>query len=81
MDDKQILATIHELIETEHKLRRQLASGELSSAEEHEQLRSAEQELDQCWDLLRQRRARREFGENPDEAAPRPVGEVENYRQ
>jgi Protein of unknown function (DUF2630) len=81
MDDKQILATIHELIETEHKLRQQLASGELSSAEEHEQLRSAEQELDQCWDLLRQRRARREFGENPDEAAPRPVGEVENYRQ
>jgi hypothetical protein len=81
MDDKQILATIDELIETEHKLRQQLASGELSNAEEHERLRSAEQALDQCWDLLRQRRARREFGENPDEAAPRPVSEVENYRQ
>jgi hypothetical protein len=81
MDDKQILATIHELIETEHTLRQQLASGELGDAEEHEQLRSAEQALDQCWDLLRQRRARREFGENPDEAAARPVSEVENYRQ
>jgi prephenate dehydratase len=81
MDDKQILATIDELIETEHKLRQQLASGELSNAEEHERLRSAEQALDQCWDLLRQRRARREFGENSDEAAPRPVSEVENYRQ
>jgi len=81
MDDKQILATISDLIRTEHDLRQQLASGELTSAQEHEQLRSAEEALDQCWDLLRQRRARREFGENPDEAAARPVSEVENYRQ
>lgn len=81
MDDKQILATISDLINTEHELRGQLASGELSDAEEHERLRSAEQALDQCWDLLRQRRARREFGENPDEAVARPVSEVEGYRQ
>lgn len=81
MDDKQILATISDLINTEHDLRRQLASGELTSATEHERLRSTEEALDQCWDLLRQRRARREFGENPDEAAARPVSEVENYRQ
>lgn len=81
MDDKQIMATIGELIETEHKLRQQLANGELSNAAEHEQLRSAEQALDQCWDLLRQRRARREFGENPADASVRPVSEVENYRQ
>ena len=81
MDDKRILATISDLIKTEHQLRQQLASGELTSAQEHEQLRSAEEALDQCWDLLRQRRARREFGENPDEAAARPVSEVENYRQ
>ena len=81
MDDKQILATIGDLIDTEHKLRQQLASGELSGAEEHERLRSAEQALDQCWDLLRQRRARREFGENPEDASVRPVSEVENYRQ
>ena len=81
MDDKQIMAHIGELIETEHKLRQQLASGELSGAEERERLRSAEEALDQCWDLLRQRRARREFGENPDDAAVRPVGEVEGYQQ
>jgi hypothetical protein len=81
MDDKQIMANIGELIETEHKLRQQLAAGELSSAEEHEQLRAAEVALDQCWDLLRQRRARREFGENPAEAAARPVSEVEGYQQ
>jgi hypothetical protein len=81
MDDKQIMATIGDLIDTEHKLRQQLASGELSGPEERERLRSAEEALDQCWDLLRQRRARREFGEDPDDAAARPVSEVENYRQ
>src|SRR6202035_1316449 len=73
MDDKEIMAHIDELIETEHKLRQQLAAGELSTEEGGGGLRSAEEALDQCWDLLRQRRARREFGENPDEAVPRPV--------
>ncbi len=81
MDDKQILAHIDDLIQTEHKLRAQLTVGELSTGEERERLRSAEEALDQCWDLLRQRRARREFGENPDGAAPRPVSEVEGYQQ
>jgi Protein of unknown function (DUF2630) len=81
MDDKQIMANIDELIETEHRLRQQLSSGELSAPEEHERLRSAEEALDQCWDLLRQRRARREFGENPDAVAARPVNEVEGYQQ
>ena len=81
MDDKQIIAHIDELIETEHKLREQLAAGQLSAVEERERLRAVEAELDQYWDLLRQRRARREFGENPDEAAPRPVSEVEGYQQ
>jgi hypothetical protein len=81
MDDKQIMATIGDLIDTEHKLRQQLASGELSSGEERERLRSTEEALDQCWDLLRQRRARQEFGENPDGAQARPVSEVEHYQQ
>ncbi len=81
MDDKEIMAQIGDLIQTEHKLRSQLASGELSGAQEQERLRSAEEALDQCWDLLRQRRARREFGGNPDQAAARPVGEVEGYQQ
>ncbi len=81
MDDKQIMSQIDELIETEHKLRQQLAAGELSAPAEHERLRSTEEALDQCWDLLRQRRARREFGESPDAAAARPVSEVEGYQQ
>ena len=81
MDDKEIMAHIDELIQTEHELRRQLAAGELSSQDERDRLRSAEEALDQCWDLLRQRRARREFGESPDNASVRPVAEVEDYEQ
>jgi Protein of unknown function (DUF2630) len=81
MDDKEILTHINELIATEHKLREQYAAGELSGTQEREQLRSAEEALDQCWDLLRQRRARREFGENPNDAAARPPSEVEGYQQ
>ena len=81
MDDKEILGNIDELIRTEHELRAKVANGELSSDEERARLRSVEASLDQCWDLLRQRRARREFGENPSEAAARPVSEVEGYMQ
>ena len=81
MDDKEILAHIGELIKTERTLRDQLTAGQLTSAQEREQLRAAEEALDQCWDLLRQRRARREFGEDPDGAIARPASEVESYQQ
>jgi Protein of unknown function (DUF2630) len=81
MDDKEILAHIDELIQTEHGLRAKRAAGEISSQDEHERLASAEAALDQCWDLLRQRRARQEFGQDPAEAQVRPVSEVEGYRQ
>jgi hypothetical protein len=81
MDDKQILGTIDDLIKTEHDLRARLAAGELTSADEREQLRAVEEQLDQCWDLLRQRRARREFGEDPSGSATRPASEVEGYLQ
>ena len=81
MNDKEILSHIDELIATEHDLRTKAANGELSGAEEREQLRSAEEALDQCWDLLRQRRARREFGQDPDEATPRDPSVVERYLQ
>jgi hypothetical protein len=47
--------------------------------EEHERLQALEVELDQCWDLLRQRRAKREFGADPDEAQVRDPGTVETY--
>jgi Protein of unknown function (DUF2630) len=81
MDDKEILTTIDDLIKTEHDLRARLAAGELTGDQEHEQLRAVEEQLDQCWDLLRQRRARREFGEDPSGSATRPASEVEDYLQ
>jgi hypothetical protein len=81
MNDKEILERISGLIDNEHRLRTQLAAGELSSEQEREELRSAEEALDQCWDLLRQRRAKREFGGSPDGAEARPVAEVEGYQQ
>jgi hypothetical protein len=81
VDDKDILGNIDELIKTEHELRQKLAAGELSGNEEQAQLRATEAALDQCWDLLRQRRARREFGEDPAGSAARPVDEVEGYLQ
>jgi hypothetical protein len=81
MDDQQILGHINELIQTEHELRTKVAEGELSSADERARLRSAEEALDQCWDLLRQRRAQRETGGDPDAAQERPPSEVEGYLQ
>jgi hypothetical protein len=81
MDDKEILGHIDDLVQTEHELRARLAAGALFSDEERVRLRAAEEALDQYWDLLRQRRARREFGENPDDATARPVPEVEGYQQ
>jgi len=81
MDDKDIMTRIGELIDAEHELRERLQHGELNSEQERERLRSAEEALDQCWDLLRQRRAKRQYGENPDGAAVRPVSEVEGYQQ
>ncbi len=81
VDDKEILGHIDELIQTEHELRTKLAAGELTTAEEHAQLRTAEEALDQCWDLLRQRRAKREFGEDAGDSAARPATEVEGYLQ
>ncbi|MBV9792922.1 MAG: DUF2630 family protein [Actinobacteria bacterium] len=81
MDDKEILTRIDELVASEHELRGKLAAGELTTTEEHQQLKSVEEALDQAWDLLRQRRARREFGEDPSVVDNRPVTEVENYQQ
>jgi hypothetical protein len=81
MDDKQIFSRIRELVDDEHQLRERLRKGEITSAEEQARLRHLEESLDQCWDLLRQRRARREFGEDPGDSAARPVSEVEGYLQ
>ncbi|MDX6257976.1 MAG: hypothetical protein QOJ11_4310 [Frankiales bacterium] len=81
MDDATILQNVHALVEEEHQLRTRLEAGEISKHEEHARLRQLEEQLDQCWDLLRQRRARRETDQDPDEATSRPISEVEGYEQ
>jgi hypothetical protein len=78
VDDKTILERIHELVDEEKHLR--ASHRGLASADLH-RLSMLERELDQCWDLLRQRRARADNGENPDEARARSVDEVESYLQ
>jgi hypothetical protein len=81
MRDSEIFGRINNLVDEEHTLRERMQRGDLTADEEHQRLSSLEEELDQCWDLLRQRRARRDVGENPDEAKSRPTGEVEGYLQ
>ena len=80
MDDLQIVARIGELTDEEHTLERAHA-GEALSDSELGRLRSIEVALDQCWDLLRQRRARRDAGNDPNQAAARSEAVVEGYEQ
>ena len=80
MADEDILARINRLVDDEHHLERE-RSGRALTDDEREQLRQLEVSLDQCWDLLRQRRARRHAGGDPDEAEVRPAETVERYRQ
>jgi len=80
MGDDEIIGRIDELVAEEHELRAQATGSGLDAAGQA-RLFELERQLDRCWDLLRQRRARAEFGQNPDEAQPRPVDEVESYRQ
>ena len=81
MDDKAILARIHELVDDEHALRARVQSGTLTPEEERSKLAEAEIELDRLWDLLRRRRAARANGTNPDAVEERPADEVEGYIQ
>ncbi|MEU5995419.1 DUF2630 family protein [Spirillospora sp. NPDC047418] len=81
MDEKAILDRINEFIEEEHSLREAHERAETSDAQAQDRLRRLEVALDQCWDLLRQRRARRAAGQNPEDAEVRPAGEVEGYLQ
>ena len=79
MDDRQILEQIEKLVEEERELRERPKSE--FTEEQHGRLESLEVALDQCWDLLRQRRALREFGEDPERAHVRDASTVERYEQ
>jgi hypothetical protein len=78
VDEKDILERISALVDEEHHLR---GSSAEHSDEQRARMTHVETQLDQCWDLLRQWRAKRQYGENPDEASARPEQEVENYLQ
>jgi hypothetical protein len=73
-----LIRQIDELVDEEHQLRSRV--GDVSDAD-RARLRELEVQLDQCWDLLRQRRARAEFGEDPEDAATRSPEVVERYLQ
>ena len=79
MTDDSIFARIDDLVNTERELRVKLAAGEISREDERDRLSQIETDLDRCWDLLRQRRAKREFGGDPDDAEARSAGTVEGY--
>ncbi|WUI04501.1 DUF2630 family protein [Spirillospora sp. NBC_00431] len=85
MDEDDILARINEYVGEEQRLRERYQRRELGREEEHRRLERLEVALDQCWDLLRRRRARLEAGEDPDrypgEDDVRPPDEVEGYLQ
>ncbi len=80
MDDQEVVGRINHLADEEHRLQRSHAGPGLTD-QEMARLKQIELALDQCWDLLRQRRAKRQYGEDPDEAEPRPEPQVENYLQ
>ena len=80
MTEPDVMGSIQQLAHEEHELREREGRGELSDAD-RERLQSVELRIDQCWDFLRQRRARREAGLDPNEANVRDFDTVENYRQ
>jgi hypothetical protein len=81
MDDSDILARIREMVDAEHELRRKMQENPGEVPDAAQRLRDLEASLDQCWDLLRQRRAHREFAQDPDESRARSKEQVERYLQ
>ena len=80
MDDSQIHVSIETLVAEEHELWNRESSGS-ATEDDRRRLEQVRLALDQCWDLLRQRRARRDAGQDPDTAAARPPDVVERYEQ
>jgi hypothetical protein len=78
MADEDIITRINDLAHEEHQLFEKESEGK-ASTKERERLKEIEVQLDQCWDLLHQRRARRSAGMDPDQAAVRPETTVEGY--
>jgi hypothetical protein len=80
VNDDEIHARIERLVAEEHELWQRESRGNVTDSE-RERLAELKVALDQSWDLLRQRKALRNVGRDPDEAEPRTEGTVENYQQ
>jgi hypothetical protein len=80
VDDPQIHGSIDRMVAEEHQLWEREAAGEATDAD-RQRLEELRVSLDQCWDLLRQRRARREAGQSAEGAELRPPDVVERYQQ
>jgi len=80
VDDSSVQGKIEELVEEEQTLLRSTEE-QGPDADKHQRLEQVKVELDRCWDLLRQRRAREEFGQDPDQAQTRDADTVERYLQ
>ncbi len=80
-DDASVQAHIEQLVAEEHRLMDAAGLGQGLSPEQHERLGRLRVELDRYWDLLRQRRAREEFGLDPDFVDLRSEGTVEHFEQ
>jgi hypothetical protein len=78
MDDKKVIETIDKLAREEHELFERESHGKTTDTDQ-ERLRQLQAMLDQCWDLLRQRRAKREFGLDPSEAEARDMKTIKGY--
>ena len=84
MSDESVAARIENLVAEEHELQRREESDSYDEErleEDQRRLKAVRVELDRCWDLLRQRRAREEFGQDPDEAQVRDADTVQRYLQ
>jgi hypothetical protein len=80
MNDPQIHASIEQLVAEEHELWERESSGN-ASEDDRRRMKAVQVSLDQCWDLLRQRRALRNAGLDPSSAEERPADVVEGYQQ
>ncbi|MEW6475527.1 MAG: DUF2630 family protein [Actinomycetota bacterium] len=81
MDDNAVLSRINQLVAEEERLLESSRGTEGLSDADDQRLKAVEVALDQCWDLLRQRRAKRHAGQDPDEASVRDAEVVEDYQQ
>ena len=81
MEDRQILDEIKRIVDREHQLRNEVEQGQIDPEIERRELGRLDGALDRCWNLLRQRQARRDANQDESDAILRPTSQVQNYLQ